>query len=96
MPGFGGFGGMDVFASHGFNDAFSNAHSFTSSSMSVSGGFAPQAGIKKTTTSTRFVNGKKIETRKVTENNMETVTIVENGVLISKTVDGVAQPLTYG
>lgn len=64
MPGFGGFGGhgMDMFATHGFNDAI-NAHSFSSSSMNVTG-YGPQTGIKKTSTSTRFVNGKKIETRK--------------------------------
>jgi len=105
MPGFGGFGGMgtmDMFATAhggsmgGFNQAFNPgfSHTFSSSSMSVSG-FTPSAGIKKTSTSTRFVNGKKLETRKVTENGTETITVIEDGVLTSKTVNGVAQALKF-
>ena len=33
---------------------------------------------------------------RVTENGAETVTVMEDGILKSKTVNGVAQPLTYG
>lgn len=42
--------------------------------------------IKKTSTSTRFVNGKKIVTKKVIENGKETTTVFENDVLKCKTV----------
>lgn len=69
-PFFGGLGMM----SHGYPDMFdaggSGFSDFTtfssSSSMSGFGGNTngTNAGIKKTSTSTRFVNGKKIETRK--------------------------------
>lgn len=52
-------------------------------------------GIRKTTTSTRFVNGKKIETRRIIENGVETVTVQEDGVLKSKTVNGVPQSVKH-
>ncbi|CAG7837817.1 unnamed protein product [Allacma fusca] len=42
--------------------------------------------IRKTSTSTRFVNGKKITTKKVIENGKETTTVFENDVLKCKTV----------
>ncbi|CAL8073357.1 unnamed protein product [Orchesella dallaii] len=42
--------------------------------------------IKKTSTSTRFVNGKKIVTKKVIENGKETTTVFENDALKCKTV----------
>jgi len=47
---------------------------------------APSENVKKTSTSTRFVNGKKITTKKVMENGKETTTIFENDILKSKTV----------
>ncbi|XP_015915765.1 dnaJ homolog subfamily B member 6 [Parasteatoda tepidariorum] len=59
--------------------------------MSSGGGSAPN--VKKTSTSTRFVNGKKIETKKVLVNGVETVTVHEDGVLKSRTVNGVPQQL---
>jgi len=42
--------------------------------------------VKKTSTSTRFVNGKKITTKKVIENGKETTTVFENDTLKCKTV----------
>jgi len=42
--------------------------------------------VKKTSTSTRFVNGKKITTKKVIENGKETTTVFENDVVKCKTV----------
>ncbi|KAG1687796.1 DnaJ subfamily B member 6 [Nymphon striatum] len=50
-------------------------------------------GIKRTSTSTRFINGKKIVTKRVTESGKETVTIHEDGVIKSKTVDGIKQAI---
>lgn len=49
------------------------------------------AAVKRTSTSTRFVSGKKITTKKVFENGKETVMSYEDDVLISKTVNGVPQ-----
>jgi len=50
------------------------------------GSSAPAGNVRKTSTSTRFVNGKKVTTKKVTENGKETTTIFENDILKSKTV----------
>ncbi|XP_054719696.1 dnaJ homolog subfamily B member 6-like [Uloborus diversus] len=72
----------------GFPD-FTNTFNATVSTA----GSAPSVGVRKTTTSTRFVNGKKIETKKVLANGVETVTVHEDGVLKSRTVNGVAQQL---
>lgn len=53
--------------------------------------------MKRTSTSTTFVNGKKLMTKKVYENGTETIMSYENDVLKSKTVNGVAQALSsYG
>ncbi|XP_073970991.1 dnaJ homolog subfamily B member 6-like isoform X9 [Rhodnius prolixus] len=66
---------------------------FTSFSSSFNG---PTNGVsKKTTTSTRFINGKKITTKKVIENGKETVMQYENDVLKSKTINGVNQAISY-
>ncbi|XP_021948474.1 dnaJ homolog subfamily B member 6-B isoform X1 [Folsomia candida] len=52
----------------------------------VGAGSGGGGNVKKTSTSTRFVNGKKITTKKVTENGKETTTIFENDILKSKTM----------
>ncbi|XP_075237949.1 dnaJ heat shock protein family (Hsp40) member B6 mrj isoform X4 [Lycorma delicatula] len=85
------------FGIEGFDDMFnvsSNAE-FTSFSSAFSGGASANPAVKRTSTSTRFINGKKITTKKVSENGKETVLHYENDVLKSKTVNGVAQPITY-
>ncbi|XP_031631797.1 dnaJ homolog subfamily B member 6-A, partial [Contarinia nasturtii] len=71
------------------------SNGFTSiSSMSFSN--APgNSNMKRTSTSTTFVNGKKLMTRKIFENGKETVLKYENDVLKSKTVNGVQQAITY-
>ncbi|GIY76731.1 dnaJ homolog subfamily B member 3 [Caerostris darwini] len=76
-----------------FNDMHAGFPDFTSSfNATVStGSSVPSVGVRKTTTSTRFVNGKKIETKKVLANGVETVTVHEDGVLKSRTVNGVPQ-----
>ncbi|KAL6436293.1 hypothetical protein ACFW04_004684 [Cataglyphis niger] len=53
------------------------------------------AAVKRTSTSTRFIDGKKITTKKVYENGKETIMSYENDVLKSKTVNGVPQSITY-
>ncbi|CAL1687746.1 unnamed protein product [Lasius platythorax] len=53
------------------------------------------AAMKRTSTSTRFIDGKKITTKKVFENGKETIMSYENDVLKSKTVNGVPQSITY-
>ncbi|CAH2259264.1 dnaJ homolog subfamily B member 6 isoform X1 [Pararge aegeria] len=89
--GFGMQGLDDIFA-----HAASNGNTFTSFSTFNSSMAGPgSANMRSTTTSTRIVNGKKITTKKVMENGRETVMSYENGVLKSKTVNGVPQSLTY-
>ncbi|XP_026746757.1 dnaJ homolog subfamily B member 6 isoform X1 [Trichoplusia ni] len=89
--GFGMQGLDDIFA-----HAASNGNAFTSFSTFNSSLAGPgSANMRSTTTTTRIVNGKKITTKKVTENGRETVMSYENGVLKSKTVNGVPQSLTY-
>jgi len=71
------------------------AHQGFVSSTSFSSLGSPNAGVKRTSTSTKFVNGKKITTRRVFENGRETVHTYENDVLQQHTVNGVAQQLAY-
>ncbi|GAB1864740.1 DnaJ-like protein subfamily B member 6 [Camponotus japonicus] len=69
---------------------FTSFNTFTSFD-GASGGSA----VKRTSTSTRFINGKKITTKKVFENGKETIMSYENDVLKSKTVNGVPQSITF-
>ncbi|XP_004527505.1 dnaJ homolog subfamily B member 6 isoform X1 [Ceratitis capitata] len=57
-------------------------------------GGSGNGAVKRTSTSTTFVNGKKLMTKRVYENGKETVFSYENDVLKSKTVNGVAQKLS--
>jgi len=69
---------------------------FSTTTFGVGGGAASAApAVKRTSTSTRISNGKKIITKKVMENGVETVTVTEDGVLKSKTVNGVPQAIGY-
>ncbi|XP_076039124.1 dnaJ heat shock protein family (Hsp40) member B6 mrj [Oratosquilla oratoria] len=73
-------------------DGFDN--NFTSFSTSFStGGMGPVS--KRTSTSTKYVNGRKVTTKKVVENGVETVIVMENDIPKSKTVNGVPQALSY-
>lgn len=65
----------------------------TGGSMSMSSSSASGGGpnVKRISTSVKTVGGKKIETKKVFENGVETVTVIENGKVKSKTVNGQAQ-----
>ncbi|XP_012255664.1 dnaJ homolog subfamily B member 6-like isoform X2 [Athalia rosae] len=71
--------------------SFTSFSSFNSNFGGPSGGTA----VKRTSTSTRFLNGKKITTKKIFENGRETIMSYENDVLKSKTVNGVPQSITY-
>ncbi|XP_013785372.1 dnaJ homolog subfamily B member 6-like [Limulus polyphemus] len=88
-----GIPGFDI----GFSGFF-NGGSLNQGFTSFASGFDTSSGhsaVKKTTKSTRIINGKKIETRKVIENGTETVTVYEDGVLKKQTVNGVPQALQY-
>uniref|UniRef100_A0A0K8SQH6 Uncharacterized protein n=1 Tax=Lygus hesperus TaxID=30085 RepID=A0A0K8SQH6_LYGHE len=76
-----------------FGDVGNNGVSFQSFTSSFGGN--GNGVSKRTSTSTRFINGKKITTKKVYENGRETVMQYENDVLKSKTVDGVKQAISY-
>jgi DnaJ family protein B protein 6 len=48
---------------------------------------------KRTTTSTKYVNGVKVQTKRISENGQETVMVYENDVLKSKTINGQQQAI---
>ncbi|GAV07164.1 hypothetical protein RvY_17039 [Ramazzottius varieornatus] len=89
MSPFGSFPAMSLLGGAG-DDAFSAFTSSTTNFQSFSD--APSA-IRRITTTTKVVNGKKINTKKVLENGVETVHVYENGQLKSKSVNGVQQAL---
>ncbi|KAI4479859.1 PREDICTED: dnaJ homolog subfamily B member 6-like [Polistes canadensis] len=70
---------------------FTEFNSFPSFDVTTSHG----AAVKRTSTSTRFINGKKITTKKIYEDGKETIMSYENDVLKSKTVNGVPQSITF-
>lgn len=78
------------------NNGFSSFATFSSSVSNGSSGRSAvvNGAVKRTSTSTTFVNGKKLMTKRVFENGKETVLSYENDVLKSKTVNGVAQKLS--
>ncbi|XP_013083446.1 dnaJ homolog subfamily B member 6-A-like isoform X4 [Biomphalaria glabrata] len=91
---FGGFPHGNSFASSFFSSqdpfASSGISHFSSTSF---GGPTIGGNFRSTSTSTKIVNGKRIVTKKVVENGQETVMIEEDGVLKSKSINGVPQAL---
>lgn len=95
---------MSPMVGYSFMDFLMPSNSFTSFSTmnttmnsgsgAIGGSMTPSGAIKRTSTSTTFVNGKKMMTKRVIENGRETVLSYENDVLKSKTVNGVAQSLS--
>ncbi|KAI1289847.1 DnaJ -like protein subfamily B member 2 [Halotydeus destructor] len=77
---------FDIFSSGPFNSFFASPFANMSTSASAA------ASVRKT--STRFMNGKKIVTKTVIENGTETVSVYEDGTIVSKQVNGVAQPIS--
>lgn len=94
-------GGVEGFFSNHFHlDPFENHHldagnggGFVTSISFSSGEPGKAANVRKTSTSTRFENGKRIVTKKTEENGSETIEVLEDGALMSKTVNGVQQAL---
>ncbi|XP_025096272.1 dnaJ homolog subfamily B member 6-like isoform X3 [Pomacea canaliculata] len=76
----------DPFASSGFSQ-------FSSTSF---GGPNGAGNFRSTSTSTKYVNGKKVVTKRVVENGTETVVVEEDGIVKSRTVNGVQQSLEGG
>ncbi|KAJ8272523.1 hypothetical protein GJAV_G00090180 [Gymnothorax javanicus] len=85
-PGFASFGpmgGMGSLGGGGFT-------SFSSTSFGGNGGVGGGMGnFRSVSTSTKFVNGRKITTKRIVENGQERVEVEEDGQLKSITVNGV-------
>lgn len=58
-------------------------------------GTSPSTHVKKTSTTTQYVDGKKVTTKKIVENGNETILQYENDVLVSKLVNGAHQSIKY-
>ncbi|KAK2579986.1 hypothetical protein KPH14_012245 [Odynerus spinipes] len=86
-----GFRSPFDFLEGGANCGFTSFSTFPSFDGTAGGG----AAVKRTSTSTRFINGKKITTKKIYEDGKETIMSYENDVLKSKTVNGVPQSITF-
>ncbi|XP_059171670.1 dnaJ homolog subfamily B member 6-A-like isoform X4 [Physella acuta] len=90
---FGGFPQGNSFASSFFSqDPFASSGTAHFSSTSF-GGPTIGGNFRSTSTSTKIVNGKRIVTKKVVENGQETVMVEEDGILKSKSINGVPQAL---
>lgn len=72
----------------GFSPFFGGSGVQTMSSSFHTGGTGSGPNVRRVSKSVRTVNGKQIETKKVVEKGVETVTIIEDGKLKSKTVNG--------
>lgn len=72
-------------------NGFTSVQTFSGTMGQPGGGFG--MGMHSSSTSTRFVNGKKVTTKKVVDNGVETVKTYENDVLKSHTVNGQRQAL---
>lgn len=89
MQSFFGFPNMNSFGGFGGSSGFSSFSSFSNNGNGSSG------VVKSTSKSTKVVNGKKFVTTKIVENGVETITTEEDGVIKSKTVNGVSQSIEY-
>ncbi|XP_021367334.1 dnaJ homolog subfamily B member 6-like isoform X2 [Mizuhopecten yessoensis] len=85
-----------------FDDPFGHFHrppGFLQTSTSFGGpysGHGNNAGnFRSTSTTTKYINGKRVVTKKVVEHGKETVTVEEDGVLKSHVINGEQQMLAY-
>uniref|UniRef100_A0A8D1PEV8 DnaJ heat shock protein family (Hsp40) member B2 n=3 Tax=Sus scrofa TaxID=9823 RepID=A0A8D1PEV8_PIG len=77
----------------GSGDPFAELFDFSSSSFS----FSPGAGaFRSVSTSTTFVQGRRITTRRIMENGQERVEVEEDGQLKSITINGIPDDLALG
>ncbi|KAL8576252.1 hypothetical protein ACOMHN_006175 [Nucella lapillus] len=90
-------GGMHPFGSP-LDTLFTMGPASGSSHFSSTSFGGPTGGgnFRSTSTSTKYVNGKRVVTKKVVENGQETVVVEEDGVLKSRSVNGVQQALEGG
>lgn len=88
--GFPGAGDVSGFHGDSFTMGFGNSFDTDFASFSSSSAFGPSGGgnVRKTSTSTKFINGKRVKTTKILENGQETITVEEDGKITSKTIDG--------
>lgn len=85
---------MSFFDDDLFHDGFDRHHTGSISSFNVSfGGRNSQPMAKKTTKSTKIINGHRIVTTRVEENGQTTETVEEDGRLTSRKVNGVLQAI---
>eukprot|EP00090_Calanus_glacialis_P038754 TRINITY_DN67552_c0_g1_i1.p1 TRINITY_DN67552_c0_g1~~TRINITY_DN67552_c0_g1_i1.p1 ORF type:complete len:320 (-),score=105.91 TRINITY_DN67552_c0_g1_i1:694-1653(-) len=90
--GFGGGGGLFDELDSGFGGG--SVQTFSSSFGGMGG---PQGmSVRSSSSSTRIVNGRKVTTKRMMDNGVETVTTYENDVLKSQTVNGVPQAIQGG
>ncbi|KAM8881056.1 dnaJ homolog subfamily B member 6b [Synchiropus picturatus] len=89
-----GFGAFPGFSFSGFNSGFSSFgdmgggfSSFSSFGGGGGGGGGGMGNFRSVSTSTTFVNGKKITTKRIVENGQERVEVEEDGQLKSLTVN---------
>lgn len=76
-----------------FSSSFPGRSDFSSSSFS----FSPGAGaFRSVSTSTTFVQGHRITTRRIMENGQERVEVEEDGELKSVTINGIPDDLALG
>jgi len=87
MQAFFGFPDLSDFGMGGHSSGFTSFASFS--------GSGNPGVVKSTSKSTKVINGKKFVTTKIMENGVETVTTEEDGIIKSKTVNGVAQSIEY-
>ncbi|XP_067864291.1 dnaJ homolog subfamily B member 6b isoform X2 [Heptranchias perlo] len=87
-PFFSPFGGFPAFDT-GFTSFSSFGNLGTASFSSSSFGGSGMGNFRSVSTSTKFVNGRKITTKRIMENGQERVEIEEDGQLKSLTINGV-------
>ena len=70
-----------------------SVQTFSSSFGGMSG---PGMSVRSSSSSSRIINGRKVTTKRMMDNGVETVTTYENDVLKSQTVNGVPQAIQGG
>ncbi|XP_073345008.1 dnaJ homolog subfamily B member 6b isoform X1 [Pagrus major] len=94
-----GFGSFPAFG-HGFSSFDSGFNSFgdmggggitSFSTSSFGGGGGGMGNFRSVSTSTKFVNGRKITTKRIVENGQERVEVEEDGQIKSLTVNDIAE-----
>lgn len=95
-PSDGGFGGFTSFPDFGGGGGGGGAGSHASfTSFSSSSSFGGPANVRRSSSSTKIINGRRIKTTKIFENGEETEIVEENGQITSRTVNGNPQMIGY-